>query len=251
MTEVLFLLCVIAGTFVQSVTGFALGMIVMAVCGALALYPLPVVAAVVSIIALTNFALALPGHFGKVARHHWLACISGQLPGTVAGVLVLNWLSASAVSVLQFLLGLFIVVGCLSMMVRPQPLAAPAPLWQTWVAGLAGGILAGLFAAAGPVLGWFFYRQPWSVAAIRATLMACFATSTLVRTATVGLTGGLTRDVLVLCALSVPAVLVVTLAVRRWPPRLSDQGLRRLAFGVLLVMGAWLLARGLLDWLAP
>lgn len=223
-----------------------MGMIIMAIAGALALYPLPETAAIVSILALVNFIFSLPGSQHLIQLRHYAACVAGQAPGTVAGVLLLNWLSNSAVELVQLLLGLFIVSGSLSMMIRPQPIAQPSAVALTWVAGIGGGVLAGLFSAAGPILGWFFYRQPWMVGQIRATLMACFATSTIVRTATVGATGGLTQEVLARCAMAVPVVILVSLAVRRWPPTIEEAHLKRLAFSLLLVMGSWLVAQSAL-----
>lgn len=243
MIEVLFLLIVGFGAFIQSVTGFAMGMIIMATAGALALYPLPELAAIVSIMALVNFVFSLPGHQHLVQLRHYLACVAGQAPGTIAGVLLLNWLSSAAVDVVQLLLGLFIVSGSLSMMLRPVPLARSSSAAMTLVAGAGGGVLAGLFSAAGPILGYFFYRQPWMVGQIRATLMACFATSTIVRTATVGATGGLTAEVLARCLLAVPVVILVSLAVRRWPPVIPEALLKQLAFSLLLVMGGWLVVQ--------
>ena len=70
----------------------------------------------------------------------------------------------------------------------------------------------------GPDQGWFVYRQPMPVAELRATLLACFAVSTPVRTA-YGAGGGLTADVWTLAGLSLPVVLLAAWLGRKFPRR--------------------------------
>jgi uncharacterized protein len=146
----------------------------------------------------------------------------------------------------ELLLGCFVIVGSLSMLVRPRPRPRLSPPWACLTAGFSGGILAGLFAASGPVLGWFNYRQPLSVAQIRTTLLAGFALTTSLRTVVVGATGGLTAEVWIMFATGLPLVLLGTWAGRSLPPPVSDATLKRLAFGLLLIMGCWSAGRALL-----
>ena len=134
----------------------------------------------------------------------------------------------------------------LSMMLRPVPKQRLSPPWACVGAGLAGGLLGGMFAASGPVMGWFNYRQPLSVAEIRATLLACFALSTTLRSVIVGFGGGLTREVWMLALLALPLVVLGTWAGGRFAPPLSEATLKRCAFGLLLLMGCWTVARALL-----
>ena len=133
------------------------------------------------------------------------------------------------------------------MMMKPQPREARSGAFSYFAAGLGGGVLGGMFSAAAPIMGWFVYRQPMPVAELRATLLACFAVSTLVRTAYVGFGGGLTADVWTLAGLSLPVVLLTAWLGRRFPPPLSEIALRRAAFGLLLAMGAWIFGSALLE----
>ncbi len=141
------------------------------------------------------------------------------------------------------MLGVFIVLGSLSMMLRPQPKPATSPPWACVVAGVTGGLAGGLFAASGPIMGWFNYRQPLPVAAIRATLLCGFAMTTLVRSVLVAADGGLTREVWLLTALALPMVLLGTWAGRTFEPPVSELAMKRVAFAVLLIMGIWILLR--------
>jgi uncharacterized membrane protein YfcA len=111
------------------------------------------------------------------------------------------------------------------------------------LAGFAGGILGGMFSASGPVIGWFTYRQPLPVATIRSTLLAVFALSTTLRVGSVAFAGGLTREVFTLAAVGLPLVLLGTWLGRSFAPPLADVALKRLAFGVLLMMGSWMVVR--------
>ncbi|HBK17026.1 MAG TPA: hypothetical protein DDZ38_00200, partial [Gammaproteobacteria bacterium] len=53
----------------------------------------------------------------------------------------------------------------------PNPRGGRSRSPQTFVVGFLGGTLGGMFAASGPIIGWFGYRQPLPVGAIRATLL--------------------------------------------------------------------------------
>ncbi len=111
--------------------------------------------------------------------------------------------------------------------------------------GVTGGLVGGLFSASGPVLGWFVYSQPLPVAAIRATLLACFMLTTLTRTIGVGVSGGLTATVLSSAAVSLPVVVLGTWIGRSFVPVLSEQASKRLAYLLLLAMGVWILSRAI------
>ena len=236
-----FLIVVLIGSYVQAVAGFAMGMLIIAVITAGGLFDIVTITAVVSLVSFANISLSLHGHYhlvhGRVLRG---LCI-GQLPAVLAGFWLLQRMSGTALNLLEFMLGAFIVAGSLSMMLRPQPRATVSGNFQCLLAGFGGGVLSGLFAASGPVIGWFTYRPPLPVTEIRATLLGFFAIATVIRTVLVGFAGGFTNEVLVLAAIGLPAVFVGTWAGRRWPPAVGESGIRRLAFGLLLVMGTWIL----------
>jgi len=236
-----FLSAVFVGSYVQSVTGFAMGMIVIAVVGASSIISLPVLTAAASLITMVNVALALVGHTEAINRRMFLWLGAGQIPAIGLGVLLLTRMDSDAQGLLQLLLGLFITGGCLSMMVRPAPLTRESSRWACLGAGISGGVVGGMFSASGPIMGWFTYRQPMELAAIRATLLCSFALTTTTRTAVVGVQGGLTTEVLLLSGAAVPLVLVGTWLGRELPPPVSETTMKRMAFGLLLVMGIWII----------
>lgn len=236
-----FLGAVLAGSYVQSVTGFAMGLIVIAVVGASGVVSLPVLTAAASLITMVNVAFALQGHTRHIDRRIFLWLAAGQLPAIGVGVWILTWLDRDAQNVLELLLGLFITLGGLSMMIRPAPLGAPSASWACFSAGLAGGVVGGMFSASGPIMGWFNYRQPLPLVVIRATLLCTFAFTTSTRTLVVGFQGGLTSEVLMLAAAAVPLVIGGTWLGRELPPAIGDEAMKQGAFGLLLLMGVWIL----------
>jgi uncharacterized membrane protein YfcA len=238
----IFLSAVFVGSYVQSVTGFAMGMIVIAVVGASQTIPLPILTAAASLITMVNIAMALRGHMGHLHKplFFWLAV--GLLPAISIGVWLLTVLSEDGRWLLQLLLGAFITLGSLSMMLRPRPLArVSSPLVCTLV-GFSGGLIGGMFSASGPIMGWFNYRQPLPVLVIRSTLLCSFALTTTVRTLVVGVQGGLVAEVWWLSLLALPLVILGTWLGREAPPPVSDATLKQMAFALLLAMGVWILA---------
>lgn len=238
-----FLSIVLLGSFVQAVAGFAMGLIIVAVVGGLRLIDLPTLAAVVSLTTILNVLIALWGQVRHIHRRvfTWLAL--GQLPAIFVGLQFMLWLEAELILVLELLLGLFITAGGLSMFLKPQPWREVSSPMVSWSVGVVGGLVGGMFSASGPVLGWFGYNQPLPLAAIRATLLACFVMTTGTRSILVGIDGGLTPTVWSYALWAVPVVVVGTWVGRRAAPRLDDSLIRRGAYILLLVMGVWIVAR--------
>jgi uncharacterized membrane protein YfcA len=236
---------VLIGSYVQTIAGFAMGMIVMAVGGASGAVSLPVLTAVVSLISAVNIGFALKGHTRSIDRGLFLSMASGQLPAIALGVFLITVLDRDAAWMLQILLGAFITIGSLTMIIKPVALQQVSPRWACVSAGFGGGLFGGLFAASGPVIGWFLYRQPLELTVVRATLLSAFALSTVTRTAIVGVQGGLTATVLWLSLIALPLVALGTWLGRIAAPPVSDAVLKRAVFFLLFLMGIYIIATAL------
>ena len=101
--------------------------------------------------------------------------------------------------------------------------------------------MGGMFSASGPILGWFGYSQPLSLAPIRATLLASFVLTTSTRTVFVGVEGGLTKTVLGYALAAMPLVVLGTWLGRNLAPPVSEAVIKRAAYFLLLGMGVWIL----------
>jgi uncharacterized membrane protein YfcA len=236
------LLCITFGTYFQTVTGFGVGMIVMGAASGFNLAPLPVVAAVVSLMALVNSGVALHGKLELIDWPAARAVLLGVVPAIVAGVLMLDYLSAAASNVLKLLLGVVITLSGVIFSLRPTPRETRSSDRSFFASGFAAGLFGGLFGMSGPPVIFHLYRQPMAPATVRAMLLLIFAFTSASRTVFVGFQGGLTGEVWMLAALSVVLVTLSTLAGRRYPPPLKPRAMRRLAFIFLILIGLGLMA---------
>lgn len=238
-----FLVATIAvGTYFQTVTGFGLGMIVMGAASAFGLAPLPEVAAVVSLVTLMNSAVVLRGRLHLIDWPAATAILIGVLPSTVAGVLLLDYLSSSTSQVLKVLLGTTITASGIVFAMRPAQRARRSGNASFFASGLFAGLFGGLFGMAGPPVIFHFYRQPMSLEAVRGMLLLVFACTSASRTVFVGAQGGLTTQVWMLAGVAVVFATVSAVLGHRYPPPLAPLTMRRIAYCTLVLIGLGLVA---------
>lgn len=106
------------------------------------------------------------------------------------------------------------------------------------MSGVCGGLLSGMFGLSGPPLIFQFYRQPLKLVEIRCALILLFAITALVRVMFNAYEGKLGSSICIEAAIAAPVVMLMTMAARHYPPPLSSIATRRLAFGVLMAIGA-------------
>ena len=237
----IFLTAVVISSYVQAVTGFGMGMLMIAIVGACHIVTLPVLAAVVSLVSGINVWFSLKGnlHFVEKRLLFWL--VLGQLPAVGIGVWLSTKLDRDAVWLLELLLGIFISFSSCAMMLRSKVGYSVSGNLFTSGAGFAGGIIGGLFAASGPIISLFVYRQPIAMAAIRATLLSFFAVATLSRTGVVAYQGGLTLVVWHMALAGFPLTVFGVWLGRVLPPRLSEDRLKRFVFVTLFFVGLYII----------
>ncbi|PLX73301.1 MAG: hypothetical protein C0607_13880 [Azoarcus sp.] len=245
LTALMFVIAI--ATYIQTVTGFGLGMIVMGATSGLELAPVPVVAAVVSLITLVNSAVALPGRMHLVDWRAARAVLLGVIPSIVAGVLLLNYLNSAASIILKLLLGAVITYSGVVFALRPTQHAERSPDRGFFVCGLFSGLFGGLFGMAGPPAIFHFYRQPMDLAVVRHMLLLVFAFTSATRTVYLGINGELTREIWILAAIAALLVALATAAGRHYPPPLAQVTMRRIAFGILILIGAGLVVSALSE----
>jgi len=236
-----FLAIVAAGSYIQTVTGFGLGLIVMGTVTLVGLAPVEFSSIVVSMLALTNSMLALFKQHQSVHLPSLGLVVSGLLPGVLLGVFLLGMFSVHAIHVLRFILGAFIITSGLLLMYKPHPKTGLDPGYQFFSIGIIGGVFGGLFSTAGPPIVYHLYRQPLSVAVIRTTLLAIFVVANFLRILFIGIKGDINWPILHLAIFSIPVVAVMTVFGRKFRPPLSDLTMRRIAFALLILLGTMLL----------
>jgi uncharacterized membrane protein YfcA len=235
------LLLVGIGAYVQTVTGFAMGLIIMGAATLFDLVPVAFSAVVVTMTSMFNILLAL----SKEHHHiHWRSALLasiGMAPALILGVLLLDHLSSESAHGLKVSLGIFILVGATLLVLKPHPRQALVVGWRDVLAGALGGFFGGLFSTAGPPLVYHLYRQPFGINVIRTTLLTIFGFTTVLRNGFVALSGDFSMAMLNASLLAIPVVYLATVLGQRFPPPFAEQGMRRLAFGLLAVLGLMLL----------
>jgi len=248
LDALLFLACAVVATTVQTLTGFAMGLVLLGLVGAFHVTALTDAANVASVLAIANAWIVLRGPNGMFDRQVWRDTLGGSLVGVVIGVLLLHWLSGSVVSLLRVLLGVTIL-GCAVLLVtRTRPLAERSSRRSFAGFGLVSGLMSGLFSSAGPPLVYQFYRQPLPLATIRQTLSAVFACNGLLRIAMTASTGQFSLHALWLSLATLPLVLCLTAWLSRHPPKLSPRMVRNMACGLLVFTGGSLVLPAVVGW---
>lgn len=240
-----FSLIVLLAVYAQTVTGFGLAMIVMGLASGLNIASVAALASVISIVTVVNSLIALRGRFRQTGGRVVLSMVVGVLPASVLGVLILNYLSASATTILQVLLGLVIVAGGVSFAWRPAVLKHVSSGYSFAAYGFMGGLIGGMFGIPGPPLIFQFYRQPMSLGEIRNALIMINLVIATTRTGFVYAQGDISPDILLLSGICLPLVALATVLGRRYPPPLAPEAMRRLAFGMLVLMGGSLIISAL------
>lgn len=237
-----FLACVAVATTAQSITGFALALVLLGLTSLFDLAPLADVANVATVLSLANAAIALRGARKSLDVQVWRTTVSGSLLGYVLGVGLLAWLSANVVVVLRLLLGIVVIACAIIVLVRAEPLAQRSSSRSFRGFGVLSGVLGGLFSASGPPLVYQFYRQPMDIDSVRDTLVAALAAGSLIRIVMVVPAGQFSAHSVKLCAMSAPVAIAISWWMRRRPPAWPRAVVLKIVCALLIVTGVGLIA---------
>ncbi|MDH5632121.1 MAG: sulfite exporter TauE/SafE family protein [Gammaproteobacteria bacterium] len=242
VTVVFYVLLLAIGAYVQTVTGFALGLFVMGIAALVELDSVAASAAIVTISSLVNTLMALAREHHHVNWPLVRRMSLGLIPAMLLGVSLLHYLSQELQALLRLLLGGFIVTGAVILTLKPHPRMQPASGIKSVLFGMASGLFGGLFSTGGPPAVYHLYREPIAVSTVRMTLLAVFTISTLARLLVIVPAGHVSTSVVWVCVVGAPVIIGFTWLGQRFVPPISDTGMRRLAFFILLVIGLTLLA---------
>ncbi len=224
--------------YVQTLTGFAFGLVMMGAVALVGLLPLPDAAAMVGMLTLVNATqMLVQGGWRDVAPRELRLILVASLPSLFVGYALLEWLADTRADLLKIGLGLVIMLSSLQLAVRPAGLARRSSNASFVGFGMISGLMSGLFATGGPPLVYHLFRQPLSHARIRETLVTAFGVAQAVRLIVVVASGNMPSMSPVALILAIPTVMLMTYAARRWPPSLSQQAMRRIVFVLLFLSG--------------
>lgn len=229
-------------TYFQTVTGFGLSIIVIGVTSGLDLVPLGIAASVVSLVSLSNCAMAISlTQLPRIPwRYVWLILL-GAIPASVLGVIFLEYLSRDATSLLELVLGLVITVSGIQSALRPSTFTHPSSGFRLAFNGIVAGLSGGMFGMPGPPIVFLLYRQPLELHIVRQVLLIVFLFISLFRMIYLGFVEGVDSTSYVSALISLPLIAFMTRIGKRFPPPLSQESIRRGTFSVLVTIGIGLM----------
>jgi uncharacterized membrane protein YfcA len=233
--------------YLQTLTGFAFGLIMMGGVGLTGVIALPDAAVLVSCLTFVNAVQVLVKGWRDIALRAFVPVVVSSAVALLAGYWILTIMAAASINWLKLVLGMVIIVSSIQLALKPAPLAQVSSRGSFAFFGAVAGVMGGLFSTAGPPLVYHLYRQPMSAAAIRETLVAVFAINAVIRLFVVAFSGDMPHAGFWWGLTAIPVVVALTFAAKRWPPPISNLSLRRLAFVLLLISGLSLALPALLN----
>ncbi len=239
-----FLLPVLAVAFlaglIQGLSGF--GSALVAVPLLLLLLPVETVVPLMALLGLAISAFNLPHlhhavRFAPVAR-----LLAGYLLGTPLGLI---FLTRAPEKLVLGTLGLLISAYALLALFGRQPRSAWLRNGRIGLGAVSGALGAAFSTNGPPVILHVAAHPEWEPDRQKATLVLFFLLSSGITILAHGAAGLVTQDVLRWFLWSTPMLLLGTLTGIWLYRRLGEHGYRQLTYGLVLAMGAMLLARSL------
>lgn len=240
--QLAFVGCVAVATFVQNLTGFAFGLILLGLVSVLRLASVPDAANAVTLLTLANTVSYLRLHPLKPEWRVVRPAIVPSLVGVAGGVALLAWLSSNASQGLRALLGVAIV-GCAGLLLfAAKPRAQLSSPGSFRVVGALSGLMGGMFSSAGPPLVFHMYRQPLPRDVMQQCLVLMFGINQVLRLALILASGRFTMHSLVMGVSTFPVVYAVTWWQHRHPPAISAATVRAVTAALLVAAGGSMVA---------
>ncbi|MBI1737444.1 MAG: sulfite exporter TauE/SafE family protein [Candidatus Rokubacteria bacterium] len=225
-------------SFVMGLAGFGIALVALAFLP-FVMSPVPAIVLVTLYALVFSVAMIVP-----LRREIEPVRLTQLLVGSIAGTPLGVWgLATLPLGVINRLIGVVLIVVVALEWWRVTPHRLTGPGWGL-SAGALAGVMGGAIGTPGPPVILYAAAQGWGPRAMKANLLAFFIVNQAVILAGYWWAELLTRDVLSLSVvLAVPAVAGVAAGVALFN-RIDAVRFRQIVFGVLLLSGVVLLARG-------
>lgn len=223
-----------AGFFVQTVVGFAAGILALPVI--LSCLNLQEAIAFTSVFLSAFTLILLRNEWSRVDRSIFRELAPGTIIGLVLGVFILQ---KGEQQILERGLGIFTLSYVAYSYARQRQVQIFLRLG--FLFGLVGGVFSGLFSSGGPLFVSYITNRYKDPDTIRATTIGFLAIPNFLRLILLGGTGLLTPEILEKCLLVSPAFLLAIYLGRHFESRLDKKILKHLVMIFLAISGAELL----------
>jgi hypothetical protein len=240
MLDAVIVLIVFVGALARATFGFGEAVMSMPL---LALLPigLPTAASLIGLAGLTVAALSLGRGVSSMDRGAFFRLCVGTAVGIAPGILLLRFVPRATASVV---LGLLLVLyGVYSLLPTPV-VRAVSPRWAYPTGALAGALGSAYNFNGVPVV-VFGTLRGWAPPVFRGTLQAHFLFSGVLVVGGQALGGLWTAELPELFALSLPAIVVATVAGHRLHARIRPHQFERAVYLLVAALGLILTGRGL------
>ncbi|PYZ96536.1 hypothetical protein CR205_12540 [Alteribacter lacisalsi] len=242
--EILFLFAIVlVGGFVQGVSGFGLGLVVMGFLPFLFTVKESALLVMVLLLAASLSVLV------RTWRHVELKALAGigaaALAGRVAAFFVLT--SYGDLDVMRLWLGLFLIAMVTYMFIssrrKTKPDARPGPALTIGL-GTAGGFIGGVFAVGGPFFVFYFLMLYKDKFKYNANMQAVVVVTCIFSLVLHGAGGDFDASFTYYVAAGILATLIGTGLGLKWFEKLSNERIRTFAMVLVLIAGINLIVLG-------
>lgn len=236
-----FIFIALLAAFCQNLTGFAFGLILVGLTGALQIISIADAANIACILSIANNIVYLSKapriSIGPLLK----PMLISSMIGLVIGFISLSWFTDNGINMLRLILGICIFGSAIALyLIKTNANKKTSPA-STLTAGFLTGILGGMFATPGPPLVYHLYSQPLDKDLVRHYLFIIFGVTSAARLVIALITGELTMNAVVLSAIAFPAITIATILQLKYPLNLSRRVAQLLVTSLLFATGLGLM----------
>ncbi|MDN3986311.1 sulfite exporter TauE/SafE family protein [Zwartia vadi] len=238
---VAFISIALIAAFCQNLTGFAFGLILVGLTGALQIISIADAANIACILSIANNVVYLSKSPRLTTGPLLKPMLITSMIGLVLGFISLSWFTDNGINTLRLILGVCIFASAIALFMINTNKRKTSGKYSTMTAGFLTGILGGMFATPGPPLVYHLYSQPLDKDLVRHYLFIVFSLTSAARLVIALLTGELTMNAVILSAIAFPAITIATILQIKHPINLSRRVAQLLVTALLLATGLGLM----------
>lgn len=234
-TSIFIFFAVFLGCFTQSLTGFGVALVMMAVLPSI--LGLQTATPLVALVAIVLETIMLIRYRAAFKFKSILGLLIASVIAIPVGVLFLRRLDEG---IALFILGLVIVIYAIYALIGLRLPLLSHPAWA-WAFGFAGGLLGGAYNTSGPPVVVYGNCRGWNQQEFKSNLSGYFVINSAVVVSTHWLAGNITPDVTSNLMLALPALVFGFLLGQSLDKWLNPDLFRRIVLVLLVILGVRLM----------